>query len=177
MNALSMSNQQVLQRRAVAPRSNSIGMSGVLAGLVGGVAMMSSAMLLAGAYGSSAWSQLQAIGGLLLGPSAVAQAGFAAGPALAGLLIGLAVLALLGALFGFVTRQVLRLPSDYGVPAVTGLTFGLLIWLAGYVVAALLPQMMLVFAPALLIQYIVYGIITGLVLAVLRPQPFAAATL
>ncbi len=152
-------------------------MSGALAGLVGGVAMMGGAMLLAGAYGYDIWFQLKALAGLALGPSAVAQVGFAAGPALAGLLIGLAVSALFGALFGFVTRQVWRLPSDYGVPAVTGLTFGLLLWLAGYLVAALLPQMMLAFAPALLIQYVIYGIITGLVLAVLRPQPYAMMTL
>lgn len=174
MNTLSMTKGQALQRRAVTPRTTSSGMSGSLAGLVGGAAMIGGAMLLALAYGSDAWSQLKAVAGLALGPSAVAQAGFAAGPVLAGLLIGLALSALLGALFEVVTRQVLRLPSDYGAPAVTGLTFGLLIWPAGYLVAALLPQVAPAFAPAFLIQYVIFGIVTGLALAALRPQPYAA---
>ncbi len=64
---------------------------------------------------------------------------------LLGLLIQLVVAALLGALFESVTRRVFRLPSDYGMPALTGLVFGLLIWLAAYfAVPALIPQLMVV---------------------------------
>lgn len=55
-------------------------------------------------------SHLKALGSLVLGPAAQAQAGFIAGPVFAGLLIQLVVAVLLGALFGIVTRRVWRLP-------------------------------------------------------------------
>jgi len=96
---------------------------------------------------------------------------------LLGLLIQLVVAALLRALFESVTRRVFRLPSDYGMPALTGLVFGLLIWLAAYfAVPALIPQLMVVATPAFIILYIVYGTITGLVHGVLRPQPYASTS-
>ena len=94
--------------------------------------MTAVAMVLAGWYGYDIWVPLKAIAGFVLGPSAMAQVGFMAGPVLLGLLIHLAVAALLGAVFGLVTRNVLRLPSDYGVPAVVGLVFGLLLWLVAF---------------------------------------------
>jgi hypothetical protein len=136
--------------------------------------MATSAALLAGARGYDIWFQLKAIASLALGPSAIAQAGFVAGPVLAGLAIHLAVSALLGALFEIVMRRMMGLPSDLGVPAVTGLSFGLLIWLVAYlVVPALAPQLMAVYAPVFIIQHIVYGTVTGLAYATLRPQPYA----
>jgi hypothetical protein len=169
-----MSNRQLIQRTApVVPAK--LGLGGALAGLVGGVAMMLSAALLAGAKGHDIWFQLKAIGSLALGSSALAPAGFAAGPVLLGLAIHLAVAALLGALFGIVTRRVLQLPSDFGMPAVSGLVFGLLIWLVAYfIMPGLSPALMAVYAPALIIQHIVYGTVTGLVYSVLRPLPYAA---
>jgi hypothetical protein len=170
-----MSNRQLIQRRAVS-LPDMLGLGGALAGLAGGVAMWSGAALLAGSYGYDIWFQSKAIASLVLGSSAIAQAGFAAGPVLVGLLIHLAVSVLLGALFGIVTRRIFRLPTDFGVPAVTGLVFGLLTWLAAYVILpALGPQLMAVYAPAFIIQHIVYGTITGLVFGLLRPHPYALA--
>jgi hypothetical protein len=177
MNTLLMPNRSLIQRRALSPAPTMLGLGGALAGLTGGVAMMISAALLAGAKGYDIWFQLKAIASLVLGPSAIATTGFVAGPVLAGVLVHLAVAALLGALFALVTRRLFRLPSDVGVPAVTGLTYGLLIWLVAYLVApALIPQLMVVAAPAFIIQHIVYGTLTSLVLAVLRPQPYASIT-
>jgi hypothetical protein len=176
MNALSMSNRQLIPPQAAAPLPDRLGLGGALAGLVGGAAMTSVAALLAGSKGYDIWFQLKVIGSLVLGPSAVGQAGFAALPVLVGLAIHLVVAALLGALFGVVTRRILRLPSDFGMPAVTGLVFGLMLWLAAYAVVPMLaPQLMAVYAPAFIIQHIVYGTVTGLVYSVLRPQPYATA--
>jgi hypothetical protein len=95
MNALSMSNRQLTQRQVSAPLPDGFGLGGALAGLVGGLAMTIGAALLAGSYGYDIWFQLKAIASLALGPAAIMQAGFVAGPVLVGLAIHLAVAALL----------------------------------------------------------------------------------
>lgn len=112
----------------------------------------------------------------MLGSSATTPAGFVAAPVLLGLLIHLAVAALLGALFELFMRRIARLPSDYGVPEVAGLAYGMLIWLAAYfiVLPLLAPALLSIYAPALLIQHLMYGAITGLLYAVVRPQPYAS---
>jgi hypothetical protein len=177
MNALPMSNRSMVERRTPAPPADAWGLGGAIAGLFGGLAMITAAALLAGSYGYDTWFQLKAIASLALGPAAVAQVGFVVGPVLLGLAIHLAVSALLGALFAISTRRILRLPSDFGAPAVSGLVFGLLIWLVAYLaVPALLPQLMAVYAPAFILQHIIYGTVTGLVHARLRPSPYAMAS-
>ena len=177
MNTLSMSTRQLSRQPASAPLPKALGLGGALAGLVGGAAMASAAGLLAEAYGYDGWFQLKVIASLVLGPSAIGSAGFALIPVLIGLAIHLVVAALLGALFGIVTRRILRLPSDFGMPAVTGLVFGLMLWLGAYMVLpALAPQLMGIYAPAFIIQHIVYGTVTGLVYSVLRPQPYVATS-
>jgi hypothetical protein len=174
MNALSMPGRQPIPPRANAPHPDKLGLGGALAGLIGGAAMTSVAALLAAAKGYDVWFQLKVIASMVLGPSAIGSAGFALIPVLVGLLLHLTIAALLGALFGIVTRRVLGLPSDFGMPAVSGLVFGLMLWLVAYaVVPALAPQLMAIYAPAFIIQHIVYGTVTGLVYSVLRPQPYA----
>jgi hypothetical protein len=173
MNAQAMINRQPARWLAPAPNPDVFGMGGAQAGLAGGIAMTLSAALLAGVKGYDIWFQLKSIASLVLGPAAIAQAGFVAGPVLIGLAIHLAISALLGAIFGIGMRQVLRLPSDFGVPVVAGLVFGLLLWLAAFLaLPALLPQLIAVYAPAFIIQHIVYGTVTGLVYGVVRPQPY-----
>jgi hypothetical protein len=174
MNALSMSNRRLAQTQPVSPASGTLARDGALAGLFGGLVMTGGALLLAAWYGFDVWFQLKAIGSLILGPAAMAQAGFVAGPVLAGLLIHLVVSALLGALFGVFTRRVWRLPSDYGAPAVSGLVFGLLLWLVAYLaLSTLLPQLMAISAPAFIIQHIGFGTALSMAYARLRPQPYA----
>lgn len=174
MNAFPISNRQLIRRQASTPRLRMPGLAGGLAGLAGGVAMMLSSIALANIYGADLWFQLKAIASLALGPAAVAQAGFVAGPVLLGLAMHLAVSVLLGALFGMMMRSIFRLPSDYGVPAVAGLVFGLALWLIAYLaVPAFVPQLMAIYAPAWIMQHIVYGTVTGMVEAALRPRPYA----
>ncbi|MDQ2997954.1 MAG: hypothetical protein M3R61_12990 [Chloroflexota bacterium] len=120
--------------------------------------MILSAALLAGVKGYDVWFQLKSIAGLVLGPVAIAQAGFVAGPVLLRLTLYLALSALLGAIFAIGMRKILRLPSDFGLPVVAGLVFGLLLWLGAYLaLPALLPQLIAFYAPAFIMQYIVYG--------------------
>jgi len=176
MNALSMSTRQPYERRATTPLPNILGLGGALAGLAGGAAMMLVAALLVGARGADIWLQAKAVASLVLGSAALAPAGFALVPVLVGTIIHLAVSALLGALFEIGSRRIARLPSDFGVPAVTGLAYGLLIWLAAYFVVApaLSPLFLAIYAPALIIQHVVFGTIAGMTYAGLRLQPYAS---
>jgi hypothetical protein len=152
-----------------------LGLGGGLAGLIGGVATTISAALLAGSSGYGIWFPFKALVSLVLGSSAAASAGLAAAPVLLGLLIQLVLAAILGALFAFVTRGILRLPSDFGIPVLSGLVFGLLVWLAAYLLMpAIAPQLLAAAAPAFIIVYIVYGTATGLAHGLLRPQPYTA---
>jgi hypothetical protein len=127
MSTHMMIKAQPAQRVVPAPTPDAMGIGGAQAGLVGGVAMILSAALLAGVKGYDIWFQLKSIAGLVLGPSAIAQAGFVAGPVLLGLALHLAFAALLGTIFAISMRHVLRLPSDFGVPLVAGMVFGLLL--------------------------------------------------
>ncbi len=68
-------------------------------------------------------------------------------PVLVGLFVHLLVAALLGAGFEIAARRWLRLPSDYGMSALGGLSFGLLIWLLAYLfVPMVTPYLMAIAA-------------------------------
>jgi hypothetical protein len=176
MNTIVMSRQQLNQQRARVSSSDRLGLRGLLAGLGGGLTMTITAALLTRALDQDLWLQPKVIASLVLGSSATSQAGFVAAPVLLGLLLHLLAAALLGALFAIGMRRIARLPSDYGVPEVAGLVFGLLIWLAAYFVVLPLfaPALLGIYAPALLIQHLMYGAVTGLLYGVLLPQPYAS---
>ncbi len=165
-----------VERRAVAPLPDTIGPAGALAGLGGGLAMALIGALLTHALDQDRWLQLKVIASMVLGSAATAQSGFVAGPVLLGALIHLAVAALLGALFEIGMRRIARLPSDYGIPEVAGLAYGVLIWMMAFfiVIPVVSPLLLQIYAPALIIQHLVYGAITGLLYSLLRPQPYAS---
>jgi uncharacterized membrane protein YagU involved in acid resistance len=108
------------------------------------------------------------------GPAALSQPGFDLAPVLVGTLLHLIISALLGAIFGIVTRRWLHLTSDFGTPVLAGLIYGLLVWMIAYF--AILPflnsTLQNIYAPAFIIQHVVYGIVTGLVYIWLRPEPY-----
>jgi hypothetical protein len=173
MNAYSLSSQQLRSKRRLTRLPGEFTRDGLLAGLVGGIPMTASGMLLAHSAGYDLWLPLKALGSLILGPGAVSAAGFAAGAVFAGLLIQLVAAALLGALFTTITRRVWGLPSDFGVPAVSGLVFGLTLWLAVFLaVPAVLPQLAAIAAPFFVIDYVVYGVLMSLIFARLQPWPY-----
>jgi hypothetical protein len=158
---------------AGSPLPNIIGLAGALAGLGGGLAMALIGMLLAHALDQDRWLQMKVIASPVLGSVVAAEPGFVAGPIMLGALIHVLVAALLGALFEMLMRRIARLPADYGIPELDGLAYGLLIWLIAFfiVIPAVSPLMLQIFAPALLIQHLSYGAVTGLLYSMLRPQP------
>jgi hypothetical protein len=82
--------------------------------------------------------------------------------------------AALGALFGIVTRRILHLTSEFGTPLMAGLIYGMLIWLVGYFVVLPIvnPLLLETYAPAFIIQHLIYGAVTGLSYTWLRPKPY-----
>lgn len=151
-----------------------IGLGGAIAGIGGGLAMAVVAALLARFMGEDVWRQPQAIAVVVYGPAAVADAGFALQPALVGSVIHLIVSALLGAIFGIVTRRVFHLTSEFGTPLLIGMIYGMIVWLLAYFLALPLlnPVLLETYAPSFIIQHITYGAVTGLIYTVLRPKPY-----
>jgi len=151
-----------------------IGLGGACAGVFGGLAMALVEALIARATGQDIWRESKQIAAVGYGASAEARPGFAAGPVVVGSLIHLALSALLGAVFAIVTRRVLRLTSDFGTPLITGLIYGLIIWMAAYfiVLPTFDPLLLDSYAPAFIVQHLVYGLVTGLVYTWLRPYPY-----
>ena len=164
-------------RVVVSRLPNIIGLGGALAGLAGGLAMALVAALISMVQRQDIWHEAKAIASVVLGAQAAALPGFAALPVLLGTLIHLIVAMLLGAIFGIVTRRWLQLPSDFGIPVVSGLAYGLLVWLVAYFVVLPLvdPWLLDSYAPAFIVQHIVYGTVTGLCYAWLRPSPYYAS--
>jgi hypothetical protein len=163
-------------RRGTARLPNIVGLGGALAGLGGGLAMAVVGMLFALALGQDVWLEPKQIAAVIYG-AAVAQAAFDTQMVLMGTVIHVLTSAVLGAIFGTVTRRRLHLPSDFGTPVLAGLVYGLLVWLVAYFVAlpVIDPFLLDSYAPAFIIQHIVYGIVTGLLYAWLRPAPYNAA--
>lgn len=172
--SLSTSPSTLKPRSAVSPLPDVIGLGGALAGLAGGVAMAVVAALITAWMGQDIWHESKRIAAIVYGPAALASPGFDLGPVLVGSLIHLLVSALLGAIFGIVTRRWLRLTSDFGTPVLAGLIYGLMVWMVAYfvVLPILNPALLEVYAPAFIIQHVVYGVVTGLVYMWLRPQPY-----
>jgi hypothetical protein len=163
-------------RRAIALPPDSTGLAGALAGLGGGLAMGLIGVLLTHALDQDRWLQLKVNASLVLGPAVATQSGFAATPILLGALIHMAVATLLGALFEVLLRRFAsRTPAD-GSPELAGLAYGLLIWLVAFfvVIPVASPLLLQIYAPALIIQHLVYGAVTGLLYSLLRPPPLMA---
>jgi hypothetical protein len=161
-------------RTAVSPLPDIVGLGGALAGLGGGLAMAIVAAILTAAAGGDIWHQPKLIATTVLGQSALAQPGFAAGPVIVGSLIHLIISALLGALFGIITRRMLHLTSDFGTPVLAGLIYGMLTWAVAYfiVLPVINPALTQIYAPAFIIQHLVYGMVTGILYTWLRPEPY-----
>jgi hypothetical protein len=175
MNASPVARQSTNKPPRSALLPNVLGLNGAIAGLGGGVAMAVVAALLTRAIDQDIWLQPKVIASLVLGAS-VAEPGFDAAAVAVGTLIHLIVAAALGVIFEVAMRRMLRLPSDLGVPMLTGLVYGLMTWMVAYFVAipALSPRLLTVYAPAFIIQHIVYGVVLSLIYAWLRPQPYTS---
>jgi hypothetical protein len=147
------------------------GLGGSLAGVGGGLVMIVVAALLTTALGEDVWREPREIAQPLFGSAAAAGAA----PIVVGTLLHFLLSALFGAIFSIISRRLLRLPSDYGVPVVAGLIYGLMLWVLAYfvVLPILNPALLDTYAPSFIIQHLVYGVVTGLIYAQLRPAPYA----
>ena len=172
--SVSTSPSALKPQSSASPIPDVIGLGGTIAGLAGGVAMTVVAALLSASMGQDIWHEPKRIAVIVYGPAALAGSGFELGPVLVGSLLHLLVSALLGALFGIVTRRWLHLTSDFGTPVMAGLVYGLLIWMVAYFVVLPLinPVLLEVYTPAFIIQHVVYGVVLGLVYMWLRPEPY-----
>ncbi len=145
-------------------------LSGVLAGLIGGVMMAIIGAALALAIGDDLWKAPKLISTFVVNPDTATAPGFLAGPVIIGSLIHLALSALFGVGFGVLTTRIWNMPLGYGAPMVLGFVYGLAIWLIAYFVVLPLVNLLVleIYAPAFLIQNLTYGLTTGLVYGILR---------
>lgn len=155
------------------PLPDIIGLGGTIAGLVAGLAMLIVASVLTTALGGDVWIEAKAIAAPFYGPF-VMRPGFEAGPVITGTIFHFLTAALLGSIYSIVTRRILKLPSDMGIPVISGLIYGMFIWAVAYflVLPILNPFMRATYAPAFIAQHLTYGIVLGLVYAILRPLPY-----
>src|SRR5262245_36566822 len=170
-----MSTSSPAVRPAVSPLPDIVGLGGAIAGLGGGLAMAIVGAIISASLDGDIWLEAKQIAMVVYGPAATAQPGFVAGPVIVGTLLHLIVSAALGAVFGILTRRVFHLPSDFGTPLMAGLIYGLLVWMAAYfvVLPSFNPPLRETYAPAFVIQHLVYGAVTGLLYSWLRPQPYS----
>jgi hypothetical protein len=169
-----MSTSSPAVRPAVSPLPDIIGLGGAVAGLGGGIAMAIIGAMISASLGGDIWLESKQIAAVVYGPAAIARSGFVAGPVIVGTLLHLIVSAALGAIFGILTRRVLRLTSEFGTLIMAGLIYGLLIWMIAYflVLPFFNPTLRETYAPAFIVQHLVYGAVTGLLYTWLRPQPY-----
>ena len=158
-----------IERQSVLP--DIAGLGGAIAGLIGGLAMALAGFLMALASGEDIWYAPKQIAAAFVSTPLSEQPGFVLWPVVAGSLMHLLFSVVLGAVFGIVTRRLLHLPSRFGIPVVTGLIYGLTIWLIAYFVflPVMNPQLLHIYAPIFIIQHIVYGVVLGATYSLLRP--------
>jgi hypothetical protein len=159
---------------STSPLPDIIGLGGAVSGLAGGLAMAVVAALISLSIDGNIWLESKQIAAVVFGPAVTETPDFVAGPVIVGSLIHILVSVILGALYGILSRRVFKLPSDFGTPVLTGLIYGMVVWMIAYFVALPLmnPTLLETYAPAFIIQNIVYGVATGLVYTVLRPHPY-----
>lgn len=166
--------KQIAPYQAVAsPLPDIVGLGGTVAGLAGGIAMAAVGAIISLSLGGDIWLEAKQIAAPIFGPTVV-RPGFDAAPVLVGTIIHLAISALLGAIYGIVLRRILNLPSDLGVPVLSGLIYGMALWMVAYFLVLPLVNRFLLgtYAPAFIVQHLVYGMVTGLVYSRLRPAPY-----
>lgn len=150
------------------------GLGGAVAGLVGGLAMAVVAAIISASIGGDIWLESKQIAAMVYGPSAASVPGFT-GAVVVGTLIHFLFSALFGSVYSLIVRRLLKLPSDFGTPVLTGLIYGMMLWMLAYfmVLPAMDLALLQTYAPTFIIQHLIYGMVMGLVYSVLRPQPYA----
>jgi hypothetical protein len=168
-------HDRLAAQRTLTPLPDTIGLAGALAGLGSGLVMTLIGALLTHALDQDRWLQLKVIASVVLGPAVAAQVGVVAGPIIIGALIQLGLAALLGALFELAMRRIAPAihlcPSGGGRAGLWPATLADNLFI---VIPILVPVLLQIYAPALLIQHLVYGAVIGLLYSMLRPQLYSS---
>jgi len=155
------------------------GLGGAVAGLLGGTVMLVLSPLLSLLTGISVWAPPTYLAALVPGSWTAASSGFDLLAIGVGTLIGLALAAVAGAVFGVVYRRGMRLPTDFGLPMYMGLVYGLVLFMIGYfmVLPGINPTLLESSAgmAPLLAQTMAFGICLGSCYALVRPAPYHLA--
>lgn len=161
-------------RQISSPLPDIAGLGGALAGLAGGLAMAITAAIIAWISGGDIWMIPKQIAAMVYGEAAILEPGFVAGPVIVGSLLHVITSATLGAIYGILSRRVLHLPTDFGTPLLTGLIYGMLVWMVAYfvVLPVVNPYLLSGYDPVFMVQHIVFGTVMGLVYMMLRPAPY-----
>ena len=163
-----------LRRPAATWKRQEVRLSGAIAGVGGGLAMIITGAIGAVLPGHGAWLDAAAIAAIVDWSAGSAQPGFGARTLMLGLTIHVLVAALWGAIFDGVYHHILRLTTEFGLPVYSGLVYGLWLWIASYfvVLPALGARLTEADAAPLLVQHVVYGVVTGLLSIRLSPAPY-----
>ena len=166
-------NMQRPRRRLELP--NIIGLAGAVAGLLAGIVMVLFSPILSLLSGIDIWVPPKLIAATVYEPSVLDTPGFALEPVLMGTAIHFGTSIVLGFIFGVVFNRLLHLPTDYGMPLLVGMVYGILIFFLAYalVLPVLNPTLRDFMIAPFLAQNMVFGICVGVLYTWLRPIPYA----
>lgn len=154
-----------------------VGLGGAVAGFLAGVVMVLLSPILSWINGVTIWEPPRLIAATVLGPAAMADTGFAAGPVLIGLILHLITSVVLGVIFGLIMHRVLHLTTDFGLPVYAGLVYGLVIFFIAYflILPTINPMLSDSAMGPLIAQNVVFGMCLGVLYLLVRPVPYRYA--
>ncbi len=149
---------------------------GAKAGIAGGIAMGILALVIA-AFSPEIdpWEPVKHVAATFYGEAAIAP-GFQLVPILVGTIVHLLASAVLGMIFVGLFRFVMHLPFDFGLPALVGGVYGMVVYfVANAGIERFNPLMSASDKPAFLMAHGLFGIVTGLAYAQLRKRTAKSA--
>jgi hypothetical protein len=169
----SSASRQTWNRRRHIP--DVIGLGGAVAGFLAGAVMVLLSPILSLLTGIDVWEPPKIIAATVYGPSVMDTTGFVAGPVITGTLIHFAISIVLGAIFGIVCHRLFHLTTDFGLPALIGLCYGLMIFFVAYFIIPMINPTVVEYGMAPVIaQNMAFGICLGMFYSLVRPQPYTA---
>lgn len=151
-----------------------IGLGGAIAGFGAGVVMAVVAAVIALFRGDDIWLEAKQIAAPLFPGFDPMTTSFTFAPIVVGSLVHLFVSIAIGATFGILSRRILKLPSDMGVPVLSGLIYGFVLWAVAFflVLPIVNPALLDMYQPAFIVQHLIFGVVLGLLYAIVRPLPY-----
>ena len=166
-------SKQAFTRRRQIP--DVVGLGGAVAGFLAGAVMVLLSPILSLLTGVSVWEPPKIIAATLLGPAVVNTPGFDPVAVITGTAIHFIISIALGAIFGIITHRLLHMTTDFGLPALIGLCYGLIIFFVAYFIIPLINPTVNEYGMAPVIaQNMAFGIFVGIFYSLVRPHPYTA---